>query len=67
MHVILWETAKGTVKVIQTTQEYVAVSIYICPWQISMRLGIKVKVTPCDTPGYIQYVNCVHISCECYS
>ncbi len=29
-------------------KEYVAVSIDICPWQNSMRLGIKLKVTPCD-------------------
>ncbi len=34
-------------------KEYVAVSINIYPWQNPMRLGIKVKVTPYDTPGCI--------------
>ncbi len=44
MHVFMWETAKGTSEVIQTTQEYVAVSaqfLNICPWQNPMWLGIK--------------------------
>ena len=35
-------------------KEYVAVSIDICPWQNPMRLGIKLKVTPCDTLGCIR-------------
>ena len=33
-----------------------------CPWQNQMRLGIKLKVTPRDTPGCIRYVNCVQQS-----
>ncbi len=41
------------------SKECVAVSINICPWQNPMRLGIKLKVTPLDTPGCIRYVNCV--------
>ncbi len=36
--------------------EYVAVSIDIYQHQDSMQLGIKLKVTPCDIPRYIQYV-----------
>ena len=40
-------------------KEYVAGSINICPWQNPMWLGIKLKVTPRDTPGCIRYVNCV--------
>ncbi len=44
------------------TKEYDAVPINICPWQNPMRLGIKLKVTSCDTPGCIWYVNCVQQS-----
>ncbi len=53
---IVWQS-KGNCP--PSHKEYVAVSIDICPWQNPMRLGIKLKVTPCDTPGCIQYVNWV--------
>ena len=34
-------------------QEYVAVSIDICPWQNSMQLGTKLNVTPCMYQGKV--------------
>ena len=43
-------------------QEYVAVSINICRWQNPLQLGIKLKVSPCNTTGCIRYGNCVHQS-----
>ena len=35
-------------------QEYVSVSINICPWQDPMQLGIKVPGIPCGTPEFWQ-------------
>ncbi len=43
-----------TCKNVSKCKEYVAVSIDICPRQIPMHLGIKLKVTPHDTPGCIR-------------
>ncbi len=38
-------------------KEYVSVSIDICPWQNPMQFGIKLKVTPCDTPGRVKLLD----------
>ncbi len=43
-------------------EEYVSISINICPWQDPMQMGIKVTGTPCDTPGCRWYVNYVQQS-----
>ena len=38
--------ATAAFSIIMEINEYVAVSIEICPWEDSMQFGIKFKVTP---------------------
>ncbi len=51
LYVLLTKCPLVTELKCEMTQECVAVSINICPWQDPMQFGIKILGTPYDTPG----------------